>query len=225
MSQIRMHQEKMIVIGAVIIIIAVISTLVYRSHLRSAATEVKLPPKAALSVTIGDKSVKPTMTVYTDPVCDRCAQFHDETLKKVHDEYVKPKKIKLEIRPLSIVSEYSAPLVRLMMCGNEQGKFWETSEFTYDAVGRKNGRALEANAAAFFTDFSAQRIAETVKLDSGKLTSCLSDTKYDALIKQADTQAYGAGIYSTPTTFIDKQPPVRGFAMYPYIQGMLDTEI
>lgn len=221
----RLHQEKMIIVAVFVCIAAVVSVLAFRNFQQAEKAANKLPEQAALSVTLGDSSLANKIVVYTDPVCDKCAQYHDETLTKVYDDYVKPKKLKLEIRPLSIVSEQSAALTELLMCSNEQGKYWETSGFVYDAIGRKNNKSLELNSITFFTDFPSSKIAEIVKLDAAKLSSCLGDDRYKEKIKQADQQAYAANVYSTPTTFIGTQEPVRGMAIYPFIKSLIDISI
>lgn len=224
-SRVRLHQEKMIIAAVFIFIAAIVSVLAFRNHQQSEQAANKLPDQAPLSVTIGDSSLTNKLVVYTDPVCDKCAQYHDETLTKVYDDYVKPKKLKLEIRPLSIVSEQSAALTELLMCSNEQGKYWETSNMVYHAVGRKNNKGLEFNAAAFFVDFPSSKVAEIVNMDGKKLSSCLNDDRYKEKIKQADQQAYAANVYSTPTTFIGTQEPVRGMAIYPFIKSLIDISI
>lgn len=226
-----LRQEKVILISVVLIIASVIGVFAYRTYQQEIAEANTLPEKAALSVTLGDASATDTVVVYTDPVCDKCAQYHEETLKPLYDEYVTTKKIKLEIRPVSIVTEQSAALTELLMCSNEQGQYWQMSEFVNDALNRKNNQTLVVNAATFFVDFTSAAIADTLTksydapVDADKLKSCLDATRYDEKIKQADTQAYAANIYSTPTTFIGEQEPVRGYSIYPFIKSLVDITI
>lgn len=226
-----LRQEKVILISVVLIIASVIGVFAYRTYQQEISEANTLPEKAALSVILGDASVKDTVVVYTDPVCDKCVLYHEETLKPLYDEYVATKKIRLEIRPVSIVTEQSAALTELLMCSNEQGKYWQMSEFVNDALNRKNNQTLVVNAATFFVDFPSATIAETLTksydapLDGDRLRSCLDATRYDDKIKQADTQAYAANIYSTPTTFVGEQEPVRGYSIYPFIKSLIDITI
>ncbi len=219
------HQEKMIIFGFFIIIVAVISVLTYRGYSQPKTEATALPEKAALSVTLGDTSLDKKIVVYTDPMCDKCGAYHTDTLKNIYKDYVLTKKLKLEIRPLSIVSERSAALTELLMCSNEQGKYWQMSDYVYAAVGRKNGRSADVNAVNFYTDFPAEKIAAAVQLDKDKLASCITASSYATKITQADTQAYAANIYSTPTTFIGDEDPVRGYAIYPYIKNIIDMKL
>ena len=219
-----LRQERVIVVAAVLMILAFIAVFTYRSYSAQLQSTTQLPDKAPLSVVLGDKSASKKVVVYIDPVCDKCAEYHEETLKPLYENYVKTKKIQLEIRPLSIVTEQSASLTKLEMCGNEQGKFWDTTNFVYGAVGRKNNKTLEANSLTVFRDFPPAEIAKIVGLDESLLTSCLQDTRYDDKIKVADTQAYAANVYSTPTTFVGEgREPVRGYAIYDYIKSLVDV--
>ena len=221
----ELRQESVIIFSVVLIIAAVLGVFAYRGFQQNQETDTKVPESAPLSMAFGDESIKDKVVVYTDPVCDKCAAYHEETVKPLYEEYVKNDKIQLEIRPLSIVTEQSAPLVELLMCSNEQGKFWQTSDFMYEALERNNNRTIQVNAAAFFNDFSASRIAVGSGLDENKLSSCLRDNRYDERIKRADTQAYAANIYSTPTTFVGTEDPVRGYAIYEYVKSLVDISI
>ena len=221
----ELRQESVIIFAVVLTIAAALGVFAYRGFQQNQEDDTKVPESAPLSMAFGDEKIQDKVVVYTDPVCDKCAAYHEETLKPLYEEYVKTDKIQLEIRPLSIVTEQSAPLVELLMCSNEQGKFWQTSDFMYEALQRNNSRNIQVNAAAFFDDFPASRIAVGSGLDENKLSSCLRDNRYDERIKRADTQAYAANIYSTPTTFVGTEDPVRGYAIYEYVKSLVDITI
>ncbi|QHN42791.1 thioredoxin domain-containing protein [Candidatus Mycosynbacter amalyticus] len=221
----ELQQKKVIIAVAAIVCVVVLAIVGFRMFWQQHATGDTAPAQAPLSVSLGNKSASTKVVIYTDPVCDKCATFHSATVKPLYDDYAKTGKIDLEIRPLSIVTEQSAALTELLMCGNEQGKFMDTSDFVSDALTRSNGRTVEVNGVSFFTDFPAARIAQGAGLDETKLSSCLRDNRYDNLIKQADTQAYAANIYSTPTTFVAGQEPVRGYAIYDYIKSLVDISL
>lgn len=223
-SQMQLHQEKVILAVISIVILAVIGTITYVNTLKQEQEKTKLPDTAALSVTFGPSDAPQKMVVYTDPVCDKCAQYHEETLEKVYKNYVENDALQLEIRPLSIVTEQSAAMTELLMCGNEQNKYWQTTEFVYDALTRKNDQTMQANAATLFMDFPPAEIAEIVELDENSLVSCLEDNRYDGKIAQADEAAYAVNVYSTPTTFIGEREPIRGMSIYPFIESVIEIE-
>lgn len=221
----ELRQKKVIVSVVAIVFVAILAIVGFRMVWQNRAATNTAPAQAPLSVSLGNKQASTKVIIYTDPVCDKCATFHSASVKPLYNDYAKTGKIDLEIRPLSIVTEQSAALTELLMCGNEQGKFMETSDFVSDALTRNNGRTVEVNGVSFFTDFPATRIAQGAELDETKLSSCLRDNRYDNLIKQADAQAYAANIYSTPTTFVSDQEPVRGYAIYDYIKSLVDISL
>lgn len=217
-----LHQEKMILFGIGLIILVAVATLVYQQIRADRAADTKVPDSAPLSVTFGDESVEPAVIVYTDPVCDRCAAYHEDVVLPLYEEYVKSKKARLEIRPLGIVSESSAPLNELLMCSNEQDTYLETSKLVYDAV--HAGENPTEASAQFFNIHSTEDIASKVDMDEKKLSTCLDDDRYATKMTQADAQAYAAGIYSAPTTFIGDSEPIRGYSSYSYIKSLLALE-
>ncbi|HCH33982.1 MAG: hypothetical protein UY35_C0001G0063 [Candidatus Saccharibacteria bacterium GW2011_GWC2_48_9] len=223
-KSVQLHQEKVILAVAGIVILAVIATVTYFNVIKQEQEKTKLPDTAALSVKLGSNDAPQKMVVYTDPVCDKCAEYHEETLKQVYDNYVKTDALQLEIRPLSIVTEQSASLTELLMCGNEQNKYWQTTDFVYDALTRKNNQTMQINAATFFIDFPAAEISEIVGLDETQLSSCLDANRYQEKITQADQAAYSVNVYSTPTTFIGDREPIRGMSIYPFVESLIKIE-
>lgn len=221
----QIRQEKNIVVIALILILVAVGVFAFYNIKTKKTQDTSLPDTAPLSVSFGDLSSSKKVVIYIDPVCDKCAAYHRETISRVYEDYVKPGKVILEIRPLSIVTEQSAALTELMMCSNEQGKFLEASDFIYQTLTRDNGRTMQVNAATFFHDYPTDRIAVGTKTDTTKLASCLRDNRYENKITQADSQAYAANIYSTPTTFIGGQDPVRGYAIYDYVRSLIDITL
>ncbi len=222
---VQLHQEKVILATIAVMILGVIGVVTYFNTLKQEQEKTRLPESAALSVILGERTAPKKMVVYTDPVCDKCAEYHQDTLEQVYDNYVATGKLQLEIRPLSIVTEQSASFTELLMCGDEQGKYWQMSDFVYRALTRKNNQTLEVNSLTFFVDFPTTEIAKIVEIDESKLASCLQDTRYDERITQADQAAYKANVYSTPTTFIGgREEPVRGLAIYPFIESLIKSE-
>lgn len=217
-----LHQEKTVLIGIGLLIIVAIGTLVFQQLRTEKAESVKAPEKAPLSVTFGESLTEPRVIVYTDPVCDRCAAYHEDVVKPLYEEYVKKGKVQLEIRPLGIVSADSAKLNELIMCSHQQGKFLKASKYVYDTI--HGGSDAAQAAATFFSIHSNKDIAKAIDIDSKELENCLDDKLYDTKMSQADAQAYAAEIYSAPTTLVGKSEPVRGYSTYSFIKSLIEVE-
>lgn len=220
-----LQQERNVVIIFTLLVIVFLAVFGYFNFQRELAARTTAPQTAPLSMTFGKDSAPTKVTIYTDPVCDKCTEYHNDTLTKLNDSYVKNGKVRLEIRPVGIVSAQSAPLVRLTMCGYDQGKYWQTAKLINDALTRKNQQDTSVNASMFFMDFSVAEIAKITTMDQSKLDNCLSDTKYLALTEEADRRAYAANVNSTPVTFIGKQEPIRGYSIYEFVKSRIELEL
>lgn len=218
-----LHQEKIVLFGVGLLIVVAIATLVFQQFRAQQAESTKVPDKAPLSVTFGDEAATQRVIVYTDPVCDRCAAYHEDVVKPLYEQYVKTGKIRLEMRPIGIVSADSAKLNELIMCSNEQDRYFGATKYVYDAV--HGGTDAAQAATAFFSIHSSKDIATALKIDQKKLDTCLDENPYNTKMSQADAQAYASDIYSAPTTIIGSSEPVRGYSTYSYITSLVELEL
>ena len=129
------------------------------------------PAKAPLSATVGNNTNAPKMIVYTDALCDKCKEYHEKTLKKVIDEYVNPGKLRLEIRPIAIISERSSNITELAMCANDQGAFLPALEYIYNDLYSDVSVSAEKQAATFFKRHSFPKLASAINVDETQLTN------------------------------------------------------
>ena len=220
-----LQQERTVVIIFSLLVVIFLAVFAYFNFQRELASRTTVPKTAPLSISFGKESAPAKVIVYTDPVCDKCIEYHQDTLKPLYDEYVKTGKAQLEIRPIGIVSVQSAPLVRLTMCGNDQDKYWQTAKFINDALTRKNQKDVAINASMFFSDFKVSEIAKITEMDQSTLDNCLGDTKYLTLTEEADRRAYAANINSTPATFIGDQEAIRGYSIYEFVKSRVELEL
>lgn len=217
-----LHQEKIVLFGIGLLIAVTVGTLVFHHFRTQQAESATIPSKSPLSVVLGSKNASARVIVYTDPVCDRCAAYHEDVVMPLYKNYVKKGTLQLEMRPIGIVSEDSAKLNELIMCSNEQGKYLAASKYVFDSVHRGSDPAQAA--ATFFSVHSTKDIARALDIDAKKLSSCVDDNRYDAKMSQADAQSYAANVYSAPTTIVGDSSPIRGYSTYSYIKSLVDLE-
>lgn len=216
-------QQKVILLVIGLFVASIIGVVAITQWRQDRAVSSPLPASAPLSITLGDAKTDSTVVIYTDPACDKCAAYHEDVVLPLYESSVKTGEMNIEIRPVGIVSEYSAPLNELIMCSNEQDSYLQTMSYvTNNLIDGDNGYS-EALAAEFFDTHSTETIAKSTHMDATTLQECLDDTRFDNKMTQADTAAYDAGVYSTPTTFIGDSEPVRGYAALPYITQMIDV--
>lgn len=220
----NLTQEKVILLIIAFFIASMIGIYTFTQWRQQQASSTALPSSAPLSIQLGDSDNERKVVIYTDPVCDKCASYHEDVVTPLYNERVKKGEMSIEIRPVSIVSEQSKPLNELIMCSNEQDAYLATMSYITSNLHDEDGYS-EAKAAMFFDDHSAKEIAENTNMNQQALTACLKDTRYDNKMTQADTTAYEANVYSTPTTFVGDSEPVRGYSSAAYINRLIDIHL
>lgn len=221
----RVAQEKVILLIIGVLIVCIIAAFAFGQYRQQQQAAETVPSSAPLSIHLGDNKNDDTVVVYTDPVCDKCAAYHEDVIVPLYDQYIKEDKVNLEIRPIGIVSEHSAPLNQLIMCSSEQGAYMSTMSYISQGLVNEEGAHSEAQAASFFRDHDVKDIAGNTNMDEAALEQCLDDTRYDNKMTRADTEAYAANVYSTPTTFIGDSEPIRGYSSLSFITQLIDIHL
>lgn len=226
-SQSNTHtQQKVILIIFALLIALIIGAYSFSQWRQEQASGSQPPKNAPLSIVLGDQtSPDKKVIIYTDPVCDKCAAYHEDVVKPLYESHVKTGKLSIEIRPISIVSEHSAPLNRLVMCSQKQNAYLDTVSYISDNLLDDSGSYSEMNATDFFEVHSNESIAKSTGMKASQLTSCLKSDEFDNTLTQADTAAYNSNIYSTPTTFIGDHEPIRGYSSLNYIHRIIDIQL
>ncbi len=218
-------QEKIILLIIGGLALCLIGALAFNQYRQQQQSEVAVPSTAPLSIQLGDKNNANTIVVYTDPVCDKCATYHEDVIVPLYEEYVENEEVNIEIRPLGIVSEHSAPLNQLLMCSSEQNAYMATMEYVNQSLLDEEGNHTEVRAASFFDDHTTEDIARESDMKSSSLKQCLDDTHYDNKMTRADSEAYAANIYSTPTTFVGDSEPIRGYSSLSFIKQLINIHL
>lgn len=216
-----MKKQLFLIITLIVIALGVVGMGLYNKWQDDHKNDA--PNKALFSVQYGNKS-KPKVTIYTDPLCDKCADFHEQVVSKLKSDYADQGKIHLDIRPLAIINEGSAALTELAMCGNEQGNFLPTYSYILKKVNRDNGKSNIQNGVNLLDDFNLQEIAKDTNNDPAKLEKCVKDQKYDDQVRKNDNIFYDRGFKTVPLTFIEgSSEPTSGAVQYGFIKQKLDA--
>lgn len=174
------------------------------------------PESAPISISVG-KPAAHTITVYVDPLCPRCREYHQQTLQPIYEQYVRTGKAQLVVRPVAFISEYSASLNEYSLCANQQGKYWQALHHTYELIARSGSSA----AASFYTNNPPEQLASAIGVDAAKLGQCLEHNDYLQQQKQQLDHVRTHGITGTPSTFVDTHPIVRGAVPLEFITNLL----
>ncbi len=130
---------------------------------------------------------------FTCPFTKAAEPLVEELLQKYGDKiYFSFKYFPLPGHPYSFDAAESAE------CAREQGKFWEYKEKLFE---HQLECAQSENVSDLRENFSL--IALQVGLDGGQFFQCIESKKYSAKIEQHKQDGISAGIYGTPTFYVN----------------------
>jgi hypothetical protein len=121
-----------------------------------------------------------------------------------HQNWVRPSRLRLELRLLTFIGPDSERAARLIAAGALQDRAWPLSELTLLSQGRKN--------SGYVTEIYLRRLAHvTAGLDSGRALRQRESLRVNALLDRARRQARRLSVDGTPTFFLLRpgRPPQR----------------
>lgn len=131
----------------------------------------------------------------SDFQCPFCKQWHDETYKKLRDEFVKTGKIRLAYINFPLNQHVNAwPAAETAMCAGAQGKFWEMHDALF--VNQKKWEQLPSPALFF------DSLARAIGINVPRWQQCVQSGKMKPWIQADYDRAQAAGAASTPTFII-----------------------
>lgn len=93
---------------------------------------------------------------------------------------------------------YSFEAAEAAECARDQNKFWEYKEILF----RRQIECVQQPGTAESHQLHLQ-FAEQLGLDTGQFSQCMADRKYAAYVEGQKQESIDAGIYGTPTFFIN----------------------
>ena len=151
--------------------------------------------KADLARIQGSSTAPVWVIEVSDFQCPFCKQWHDETYKKLRDEFVTTGKIRLAYINFPLNQHVNAwPAAETAMCAGAQGKFWPM----HDALFVNQKKWEELPSPALFFD----SLAGAIGLDVTRWQQCVRSGKMKPWIQADYDRAQAAGTGSTPTFII-----------------------
>jgi len=197
----RLVTLGLIVIGAVLIVLAVIWPKI-QPITNVVAAEAGSHPQANDN-TMGDPNAPIKIEEFADFQCPFCEQFYTKTEPLLRQYYVDTGKVHFVFRSMgNFVSDNiargkgtpatteSRDAALAAYCAGEQNKFWEMHAHLFANV-------LGEDAGSF-TDRRLKSIAETAGLDMDAFNSCYDSGKYRDRVQQDSEDGQAANINGTP---------------------------
>jgi protein-disulfide isomerase len=178
-------------------------TTTTRSDTATVPAALSAPPDSdAIKADLARIQGSPTAPVWvievSDFQCPYCKQWHDQTYKKLRDEYVSTGKIRLAYVNFPLAQHaHAGPAAEAAMCAGAQGKFWEMHDALFTSQDKWAG--LPSTAAHFHS------LAQATGVDISRWLECVRSGKMRPWIQADHDRAERAGAGSTPSFMIGDQ--------------------
>ncbi len=182
---------------AIPIIIGIIIGLGLTTNLEKPSDDSSILNKENLiqgSTMLGNPNAKITIVEFGDYQCTFCYKFHDETMKKINQEYIKTANVNFIYKDFPLNGEQSILASEASYCAQKQNKFWEYHDTLYNNWGGEN--------TGWITENVLQGFARDVGLNMDEFSQCLENSEYRQKVLDNEQFAREIGINATPSFLI-----------------------
>lgn len=157
----------------------------------------------------GSKDAPITIIEFSDFHCGFCGRFAAETLDPLLKAY--DGKVRLVYRDYPFQTSGSLVAALAGQCMNDQGKFWEFHDLTF-----QNQQALTREQFISY--------AQQLNIDVETFTTCLDSQKYMDKVRKDVTDAQALGVNGTPAFFVNGRF-ISGAQPYTFFASYIDEEL
>jgi len=143
---------------------------------------------------MGNSNAPITILEWGDYQCTFCYKFHQNTLDKINEDFIKTGKVKIVFKDFPLNGPDSKLAAEASYCAEDQKKYWEYHNELYKNWGGER--------TGWITRESLTKFAETVNLDLIKFNKCLDDHKYENKVDLLYTFGKEIGIDATPSFLV-----------------------
>ena len=182
---------------AIPIIIGIVSGIGLTLNLESTPNDSSILNKENLmqgSTILGNPDAKITIVEFGDYQCTFCYKFHDETMKKIDQAYIKAENVNFVYRDFPLNGPQSILASEASYCAQKQNKFWEYHDTLYNNWGGENTGWITKNVLIGF--------ANDIKLDLDSFSQCLENSEFKQKVLDNEQFAREIGIDATPSFLI-----------------------
>ncbi|MDC0168308.1 DsbA family protein [Candidatus Nitrosopelagicus sp.] len=146
------------------------------------------------TIIMGNPNAKITIIEFGDYQCTFCYKFHDETMKKITDKYIKTNNVNFIYKDFPLNGEQSILASEAVYCAQKQNKFWEYHNTLYNNWGGENTGWITENVLLGF--------ARDLEMNPDDFSQCLGKSEFRQ--KVLDNEKFGReiGINATPSFLI-----------------------
>jgi protein-disulfide isomerase len=146
--------------------------------------------------TLGNPKAPVTMAEFADLQCPFCAQYTRDTLPTLVKRYVRSGKVRLELRPITIIGPDSGTAHAGAAAAAERNRLWQFADLFYLNQGTEN--------SGYVTEDFLGSIARGAGLDPEPIVTASRTPNSVPLLRQATAESQRYGITSTPSFLLGK---------------------
>jgi protein-disulfide isomerase len=163
---------------------------------------------------LGPKDAPVVVMLFSDYLCNKCREFHRQTLPKLKSEFADTGKVKIIYRDLPLQAEgLATAAAQFAQCVGEQGKYWDAFA-QLSTTTLTTPEDLDALASSF------------PGLDTRRLQLCSKGSRYTSEIAKDRAQGIALGASGAPDLYVARNTGgenfhgvfIRGAQPYPVIQ-------
>ena len=119
---------------------------------------------------LGNPNAAITILEWGDYQCTFCYKFHQNTLDKIHQDFIKTGKVKIVFKDFPLNGPDSFLAAEAAYCAHDQGKYWQYHDELYQNWGGER--------TGWITRESLDKFASTINLNLEQFNKCLDEQKY-----------------------------------------------
>ena len=146
------------------------------------------------SIIMGRPNAKITIVEFGDYQCTFCYKFHDETMKRINEKYIKTENVNFIYKDFPLNGKQSILASEASYCAEKQGKFWEYHNTLYNNWGGENTGWITENVLLGF--------AKDVRLNLDDFSQCLENSEFRQKVLNNEQFGKNIGINATPSFLI-----------------------
>jgi protein-disulfide isomerase len=153
------------------------------------------------------------MVEFADLQCPFCARFDRDVLPAVVRRFVRPGRLRIELRPIVLLGAASAPAGAAAVAAGNQGRMWQFADLFYRNQGPEN--------SGYVTDAFVARVAAAVPgLSPPRLRRDLPSRAVRSIMIANARLAYTARVTGTPNFRVGR----TNGALLPFLGRQLEPQ-
>jgi Thioredoxin len=151
---------------------------------------------------LGEPDAAFTLVEFADLQCPFCAEFERHVLPAVIERFVRPGRLRIELRPVAFLGADSGPGAAATVAAGFQNRMWQFADLFYRNQGREN--------SGYVTPAFLGRIAEASGLDFERWRSESRSRRLVAILERNARGARTARLVGTPGFHLGRTGGVLG---------------